>query len=81
MASLPPGSDRRLRGPNLTRLGRAWLERRRHLDQLGQGARAHFCHNLAAVRFHRDLADAEFITTCLFDRPETTNAMTSRSRG
>jgi len=39
----------------------------------------HFLHHLARV-LHRNLADSELTTDLLFNRPETTSAMTSPSR-
>jgi hypothetical protein len=35
---------------------------------------------VASVRLHRDLADAELAADLFVQQPETTNAMTSRSR-
>ena len=52
---------------------------RGHIYQVDERAGLHLSHHLAAVCFHRDLADAE-LATSLFNRPETTGAMTSRSR-
>jgi hypothetical protein len=41
----------------------------------------HLAHDLTSVRLETDLADAELATDLLFNSPETTNAITSRSRG
>ena len=52
-----------------------------HRDEVGERVRLHLAHGLTPVCLDRDFADAEFAATCLFNRPETTSAMTSRSRG
>jgi hypothetical protein len=63
---------------------------RRHLSaadascphhEVSERARLHLAHHLAAVRLDGDLADAEFAGACLFNSPDTTSAITSRSRG
>jgi len=41
------------------------VESRGHLYQIGERARFHFSHDLAAVCLHRDLADAELAANLL----------------
>ncbi len=52
-----------------------------HVHKRDEGSGIHLAHDLAAVRFHRDLADTQFARrpACL-GRPETTEDMTWRSR-
>ncbi|SOE87918.1 hypothetical protein SAMN05446935_8596 [Burkholderia sp. YR290] len=58
----------------------AQLKFLRHVYQVGERECVHLSHDLSAVRLHRDFADTQLNAHCLFSRPDTTSAMTSRSR-
>jgi hypothetical protein len=49
----------------------------RHFHQAGEGAGFHLFQYLAAVRLYGDFAKPSSSPTCLFNRPEATNAATS----
>src|SRR4051812_3912820 len=50
------------------------LEPRGDSDEIGYGARLHLPHHLAAVRLHRDLADAELRAHLLVEHPRNYQA-------
>jgi hypothetical protein len=63
---------------------------RRHLSaadascphhEVRERARLHLAHHLAAVRLDGDSLMPSSPATCLFNSPDTTSAITSRSRG
>src|SRR3954471_18293649 len=45
-------------------------ESRGHADQRGQRVRLHLAHDLASMRLHGDLADAEFSRNLLIQQPQ-----------
>jgi hypothetical protein len=51
-----------------------------HPGQVRQRSGFHLSHDLAAMDFTSDLADADLVAICLLRRPVTTMAITSRSR-
>ena len=52
-----------------------------HLNQPSERVSLHLLHHFAPVRFYGNHTDAEFVSDRLFNKPETTNAITCRSRG
>ena len=53
----------------------------RPCHQIRKRVGLHLAHDLTAVRLDGDLADAEFATDLFVQQTDTTNAITSRSRG
>jgi hypothetical protein len=51
------------------------VQARSDCHQIGESG-LHLSHHLASMGLHCDLADLKLATDCLFNRPETTNAMT-----